>query len=669
MSKHTLHIGQVKWFGDKRRSINYGFIFTPGKDDTYFTAESLNSAAPPLAGDLVCFWLKDNSTNTRSSLQNTVQPLESIDDISLLYSAIRQVALDENYADTKEKYIILLFKQLEQVLHLSTNSPLEHNSLDSDTRNAIYKTTLKSSESYVVSLFTLLRSLYGEESAHDTLKTYSVTSTKIILWLGDVLLIQDPDEARSLISSTDVNNTFRVAHKYLTCALRGHFAINHTDLEYVMSYCLSISNKATLTSRELSLLFIIRSVLLFLSITTFKHSLFIFFDELLSLVSLEQSPFRLEHFFDHCEGRMYLQEYPAQSPQLRLSKGPKESKFCDGRKSPKGDERNNCAMWWCQNQRCYQPSRSNKETSDISLLTVPKLARLIGVDLDDEEYGIYLGVVNKLNRYLERLECKACNLIMRPVRQTNYAAERVNTFTCTSELCSQRGALVYLSQCLNKYCDNVVDSRISARCTGDKEQHINGGWYICDKCFACCDNERIHKRMDVYHLMGLTKGARPAIQSHHSANVVCCYKCGGILQSMQHKADHYESIARWLQERKNDTSLFSKTGIGWSGRRWYLMSRGDWGAVFDDKVRALYEAGFDVPSIGDHSAQTQLISEAKLVVHGGIGMMCEACGTLYDDGDNVPRIKAVRNYRENMEWPAKKTLVPQRLVDSCKREK
>jgi hypothetical protein len=91
--------------------------------------------------------------------------------------------------------------------------------------------------------------------------------------------------------------------------------------------------------------------------------------------------------------------------------------------------------------------------------------------------------------------------------------------------------------------------------------------------------------------------------------------------------------------------------------------------VFDDKVRALYEAGFDVPSIGDHSAQTQLISEAKLVVHGGIGMMCEACGTLYDDGDNVPRIKAVRNYRENMEWPAKKTLVPQRLVDSCKREK
>ena len=159
--------------------------------------------------------------------------------------------------------------------------------------------------------------------------------------------------------------------------------------------------------------------------------------------------------------------------------------FCDAVKSQL-DESLKSNFYWCCNSKCYSPCQKDYNPFQWEKYTLRDFIKILGITFDNDLYYRFVSVVNRVNRLLEKLKCNSCNKLMRDAATSEFAFYRVNTFHCTDSNCNEFHKTVYLTHCLNWRCLNIIDTRVSKACSN--------GWYICDKCYNCCSQEKIDMR-------------------------------------------------------------------------------------------------------------------------------------------------------------------------------
>ena len=101
-------------------------------------------------------------------------------------------------------------------------------------------------------------------------------------------------------------------------------------------------------------------------------------------------------------------------------------------------------------------------------------------------YYKFIGLINRFNRLLNKIYCSDCNEILYPVEIANFAAHAVVRFHCINSNCSNSDE-IYLNHCLNGKCKNIIDSRVSKKCSN--------GLVICDNCGSCCSHDMLNRRL------------------------------------------------------------------------------------------------------------------------------------------------------------------------------
>ena len=88
---------------------------------------------------------------------------------------------------------------------------------------------------------------------------------------------------------------------------------------------------------------------------------------------------------------------------------------------------------------------------------------------------------------VKKLKCDDCNHIIFPEHVSHLGASNFVRFSCVNNGCSNNET-IYLNHCLHSNCKNVIDSRISKKCSN--------GLYICNECGTCCSTEMFKRRLD-----------------------------------------------------------------------------------------------------------------------------------------------------------------------------
>ncbi|WP_345051059.1 hypothetical protein [Hymenobacter glaciei] len=225
--------------------------------------------------------------------------------------------------------------------------------------------------------------------------------------------------------------------------------------------------------------------------------------------------------------------------------------LCEGRLAYKPDTDSQLPIWWCCNRPCFKPNQDGRATEDWQQFTLVDFINILKLPFDAHAYYSFVGLINRVNRLLTRLQCRCCNHILRPVGQSDFNFYRANRFRCTNRECEIKGIEVYLSHCLNGYCMSVIDSRDSSRCSyrtegsPDKE-----GMYVCANCGGCCSKQALVRRKEnlekVYPPEMLTTHAQYHLIAENLAKRlyhwermrVFCYKCTKPMQQRHQQANY-----------------------------------------------------------------------------------------------------------------------------------
>lgn len=179
------------------------------------------------------------------------------------------------------------------------------------------------------------------------------------------------------------------------------------------------------------------------------------------------------------EGYEYLHSYGV----------PDGIKFCDARFTEK-DEATGRLFHWCNNYPCFKANQKDHAPFDWESFTLRDFVQILGYQIDHDQYYRFLGALNRADRLLKKLKCQCCGNLLRDTKSSGFAYYRVTTFKCVNPECEDciSENKVYLTHCLNSKCYNIVDSRISKRCSN--------GWTICDRCDCCCSQKKIKSRYE-----------------------------------------------------------------------------------------------------------------------------------------------------------------------------
>lgn len=192
--------------------------------------------------------------------------------------------------------------------------------------------------------------------------------------------------------------------------------------------------------------------------------------------------------------------------------------FCEGRKANKLHEKHKKEFWWCSNDSCFMNEEINHLDKNFKMkvdespnkqiweyYTLLDILRILAIDLNeyktdphdfikDGHYYKFLGHINAFNRLVEKLYCTCCGDMLYPRQTSHFALYRDVKFHCENTQCEEYMQTVYLNQCLNGECKNIIDSRVSKQC--------NLNLYICDKCGTCCSVSMFKRRLENLQLVG-----------------------------------------------------------------------------------------------------------------------------------------------------------------------
>jgi len=219
--------------------------------------------------------------------------------------------------------------------------------------------------------------------------------------------------------------------------------------------------------------------------------------------------------------------------------------YCCGQEAKKKDSVTQKDFWWCNQTQCF--ANNIFEHLDWKEYTLFDFMKILDLKLQETsndggftyQIGLYTRFVTFLNRFnhlLERLYCRECDHILYPKETSNFHAHSVTKFICKNNNCIKRNKIVYLNNCLNGQCNEIIDSRDSkqcdhSQCSIDSEEDKNNGWYICHKCGSCCSHITFERRLKNLTINGGKKSTRLQclIQKkvgHLEKAEYFCYQCG-----------------------------------------------------------------------------------------------------------------------------------------------
>lgn len=123
------------------------------------------------------------------------------------------------------------------------------------------------------------------------------------------------------------------------------------------------------------------------------------------------------------------------SPNYHLPSELDKTIACEGRLSNKVSENTGKEVYWCKNNRCFNPQRDfvkpdQNNKKNYSKYTLLDIGRSFGINISDEMLSIIYGYVNKLYAMKDVLVCHECHQLVYPEFNSNYAYDRFNVFGC-----------------------------------------------------------------------------------------------------------------------------------------------------------------------------------------------------------------------------------------------
>ncbi|MCD0489712.1 hypothetical protein LPB86_15830 [Pedobacter sp. MC2016-14] len=373
-------------------------------------------------------------------------------------------------------------------------------------------------------------------------------------------------------------------------------------------------------------------------------------------------------FFDKCQGRLEMDfKFEVKADELypimeKRSGIPAHLEYCEGRKAKLKNtdtfsicENTGKEFWWCRNRKCYANCiNSHDEWQELTILD---FCRAFAIPLQQDDYEILLGYINKINRYLKHMNCRTCNCILRPASRnepshnSNYGFYRVSNFACMNSECQKYNQIIYLSHCANGSCTGIIDQRDSVKCIPVEAPHANCGWYVCNDCLACCNTQNINKRKYI-----LNKNAQ-VYHGHHQGHldlgIICCPKCGHELNRNGENVEKYKEVLSWLIANCNSSKSVVKYGKRQlDNRYWFLlMAEGNSIAdkcLFKEKLIRLASYGFKIPDLLlDKSSY--MVSEPFMNNEKSLVFECGSCDYSLDLGDDYEKRAIMRNYHKKLQ--------------------
>lgn len=319
---------------------------------------------------------------------------------------------------------------------------------------------------------------------------------------------------------------------------------------------------------------------------------------------------------------------------------------CDGQLSTrngaenlsKGGER----FLWCRNRQCFGCSRVYQNDTNWQNYTILDFLKILNIEFSEYTIEILYGAINRVNRFLEHLNCKSCGKLLKPNGNSNYTYYRVSTFSCDNQDCLNPDKNVYISHCSNGHCNGTIDSRVSVKC--------NNGWVICSSCFACCSEEGLSKRNTDRQINYMRDVAwRPA----HKGLAILCPKCANPMQykDVSQKQEEYSQVLKDFERLANlnisaEQKLVGKFGTNSLGLKWFVVYQRH--LTHKNFMNNLYywkSLGFDITDFPTKlDKKNYLVSEpAKQQNLNRISNFhCLTCNHTYDYNNDTQLYNAVR---------------------------
>ena len=385
------------------------------------------------------------------------------------------------------------------------------------------------------------------------------------------------------------------------------------------------------------------------------------YDLILKQIKEPKDILQISGYFDECGGRCSVSVHEEKNEEGEVTtrnvtynrnehNKAKNHPICDGRKAVNkatkepllSDEK--VEYWWCANQKCFKPSRELHNSTDWEKYSLLDFLTILKVDFKETDLEIYLNIINKANRFLKHLKCRECNHILYPKSKTQYAFYGVSNFSCKNESCSEQGKEIYLSHCLNGYCEMEIDSRDCVKCKPPGVDTESCGWYVCNFCHSCCNGQQLERRKWVYDNI-LHKEYKCHIKGHKDLGIVSCNKCGDSMESIEMNVIEYERILDWFMTNKDTSERIHKSGKNKMDKWWFVIKKGnDSYESFREKLNKYYQVGFQIPDF-EKDKDLQLISEPiDFKKHSGDILTCRGCGNILDLSSDLERARAVKQF-------------------------
>ncbi len=368
----------------------------------------------------------------------------------------------------------------------------------------------------------------------------------------------------------------------------------------------------------------------------------------------------LDGYFDLCTGRTkesirythnpetdeQVLEYSYEKDKSEVISDQREKPIiCEGRLSQSKNGKVNLSkggrqFWWCRNLPCFDACRVIKEATDWRDYSLIDFLNILEIGYNTNDIELLYATINKVNRYLESLNCRDCKRVLKPVQDSRYGYDRVNTFSCDNSECHNEDQ-VYLTHCSNGRCDDVIDSRDVAQCPNN--------WYICENCFACCASKIMYNRNQNLKINRQELNEAPLT---HRGKSIFCPNCGDGLdykdpvqqaQEYQTMLETFEKLAN-AHVKQGEQRLVGEHGTNKYGNKWFVTYQSYYShKQYRDYLYYWQSLGFQVVDFPENSNKTNYLVSEPIKKTGAVTILsCQNCQHKHNISSDRHRLNAVQ---------------------------
>ncbi len=521
-----------------------------------------------------------------------------------------------------------------------------------------------SNEQFIFFYIDIIRKFDKERLSEYCEKLFNISSDhiKLLLWLNDLSSFFNLEIYRPLVILLSESNQKRFFKKLIHLKKLGEIDLTVNLLSDLKDLFISYEESVDIgvhAKLDYSISVLIQVIIDLENKEQTKPDKI--YDLLAKQIKKPNEIIKITGFFDKCEGRLTstkTTENKAEQFNVSTNRGPIPDfiEYCEGRlavnqetKTIEKCELTGQQFYWCQNSKCYSDCRIRHE--DYSDYTLTDILEILDVSYNTEDYEILLGYLNKINRFLEHMNCRECGYLLRPLNQGNYAFHRVNSFKCPNENCIHNSEAIYLTHCLNGRCPQVVDSRDSVKCKPEGYNQDSCGWYVCNFCHSCCSDRALENRQYIYSVTG--KQYNCHTKGHLDLGEICCSKCGSRLNQLKSSEEKYNSILEGLKKlREQQNQVIINSGQRNDEKWWFVLrapSTDDKLKVFKSKLLLYRSNGFNIPDL-DETKDSYLVGEPyNTPSFKSRVFKCGECDFVLDLSEDRLRYKTFKSYHKGIE--------------------